>query len=185
MLPPLDRAGLPVDVASLVARIHGARGASIEGPHGTGKSTWLAAIAKALEEAGLHGGTVRLRTRRDRMVALTVIRHAVPGSFVCLDGWEVLGSLAIVVRCLAWWRGIGLVVTSHRAIGFPCVIRTAATLPLLAAIVDRLPEHGGLGGGLIDEADLAAALAKHPGDLREALLDLYDRFEHRARMDGS
>jgi hypothetical protein len=32
---------------------------------------------------------------------------------------------------------------------------------------------------------LNESLARHPGNIREALLDLYDRFEHRARMARS
>jgi hypothetical protein len=57
------------------------------------------------------------------------------------------------------------------------VVRTSATLALLAAIVARLPDHG----RSIEAADLADALGHHPSDLREALLELYDRFEERTR----
>jgi hypothetical protein len=47
----------------------------------------------------------------------------------------------------------------------------------LTAIVARLPANA----GLITPADLADAFARHRGNLRDALADLYDRFEHRAR----
>ena len=47
----------------------------------------------------------------------------------------------------------------------------------MAAIVDRLPSHR----GLIDPQDVVDAHRRHDGDLREALYDLYDRFERRSR----
>jgi hypothetical protein len=59
----------------------------------------------------------------------------------------------------------------------PTAVATAGTLPLLTAIVARLPANA----GLITPADLADAFARHRGNLRDALADLYDRFEHRAR----
>ncbi len=178
VLPPLDTDGQPVDVAGLTAMILRHGGASIEGPHGTGKSTLLAALAQSLARADRLGGIFRLQSGHDVPSALRGIHRAAVGTFVCLDGLDVFWSLGILARSLAWSRGVGLVVTSHGPAGLPYVIRTTATLPLLAAIVKRLPDHG----GLIDADDLADALARHPGNIREALLDLYDRFEHRARM---
>jgi hypothetical protein len=112
---------------------------------------------------------------------MRVILNAEPAAIVCLDGWEMLGLLKGVARVAAWWRGVVLVVTGHRPCGFRFVFRTSATLPLLAALVDRLPDHG----DLIAASDLKESLERHPDNVREALLDLYDRFEHRARMDRS
>jgi hypothetical protein len=40
-----------------------------------------------------------------------------------------------------------------------------------------LPDHG----GLITGDDIDDACRRHAGNLREALYDLYDRFERRAR----
>jgi len=176
-IPPLDATGQPLDVARLVEDIRRMRGLSIEGPHGTGKSTLLVAISAAFETAGQLGATVRLRQTRDAVTAIAAVGRAPSGSVVCLDGWNVLGSSALLVRLLARLRGVMLVVTSHRATGLPLVVRTSATLALLAAIVARLPDHG----RSIEAADLADALGHHPSDLREALLELYDRFEERTR----
>lgn len=176
-IPPLDASGLPVDVARLADDVRRMRGLSIEGPHGTGKSTLIIALAASFERAGQLGATVRLRQFRDAATALAAVGRAPTGSVVCLDGWNVLGPLGWLTRFLAWFRGVILVVTSHRATGLPLAVRTAATLPLLAAIVSRLPDHG----GSIDAVDLAEALGHHPTNLREALLELYDSFEARAR----
>jgi hypothetical protein len=181
VLPPLDAEGQPLDIRQLLLAIRAHGGASIEGPHGTGKSTLLAAITRVARDVGANVETVRLRTGRQAFAAFRAIRAAGPGAIVGVDGWEMLGPFKGVARWVAWWRGVGLVVTAHESAGFPFVIRTSATLPLLTAIVDRLPDHG----GLIDARDLNESLARHPGNLREALLDLYDRFEHRARMNRS
>lgn len=177
VLPPLDAMGQPLDVPRVVQAILDHRGASIEGPHGTGKSTLLAAIGKVARDAGIPVHAVRLRSMGDAFAAIRAIVQAPPGAVVCLDGWEVLGPLTLVARGLVWWRRVIVVATAHRAVGFRLAIRTSATLPLLGALVDRLPDHG----GLVDESDLKESLERHPDNLREALLDLYDRFEHRAR----
>ena len=63
------------------------------------------------------------------------------------------------------------------AAGMAVAVRTTSTLPLLTAIVARLPAHR----DLITGPDLAEAFARHRGNLRDALGDLYDRFEMRSR----
>ncbi len=178
---PLDREGFPVDTARLLEAIGRHGGASIEGPHGTGKSTLLFALAAACEAAGQHAVIVRLRSLGDATAVLRAISRVTAGGWVCLDGWNALRPVAFIARWYAASRGVRLIVTSHTPSGFPFVVPTTASLPLLAAIVERLPEHG----GLIEQADLDDALGRHPGNIREALLDLYDRFESRARLRRS
>jgi hypothetical protein len=182
MIPPLDPAGQPLDVASLLAEIRRQGAAGIEGPHGTGKSTLLAALAAEAAAGRTLAEARRLESGRDAWAVARALLRARPGSLACLDGWEAIGGLSRwLVRFLARRQGVALVVTSHRPTGLPLVIRTAGSLPLLEAIVGRLPSAG----GLIDRADLAAACQAQAGNLREALLDLYDRFESRARWQGS
>jgi hypothetical protein len=182
-LPPLDAAGRPLDVAGLMADIErqGAA-AGIEGPHGTGKSTLLAALAAEAAAGGRQASVWRLDRRRDAWAVAWALLGTPAGGLVCLDGWEAIGGLGRwTIFFLARRRNANLVITSHRPTGLPLVIRTAGSLPLLEAIVGRLPSAG----GLIDRADLAAACQAQAGNLREALLDLYDRFEARARRQGS
>jgi len=175
---PLDGAGRLVNLSEIVAAMNAHRGTSIEGPHGTGKSTLVAALVKEIMATGRQVRVFRLRRGQDAVPAIRTIFRADRGALVCLDGWEILGALKFVARQIAWWRGVGLLVTAHRPAGFSYVVRTTATLPLLRAVVDQLPDHG----GLITDDDLADALDRHPSNIREALCDLYDRFEHRARM---
>jgi hypothetical protein len=181
-LPPLDAAGRLLDVAGLLADIERQGTAGIEGPHGTGKSTLLAALAAEAVAEGRQAMEWRFTRRRDAWAVAWTLLGTPAGGLVCLDGWEAIGGLGRwTIRVLARRRKANLVVTSHRPTGLPLVIRTAGSLPLLEAIVGRLPSAG----GLIDRADLAAACQAQAGNLREALLDLYDRFEARARRQGS
>jgi|688.fasta_scaffold16095_4 hypothetical protein len=174
-VPPLDPLGGPLAVGPVLAMLDRHPALAIVGPHGTGKSTLLAAIASELDSAG---SPLVLRRRRDSIAALRAILRARRGTTLLLDGWERVGPLAgRLARLAARLRGCRLVVTSHRPAGMPTAVETAGTLPLLTAIVARLPAND----GLITPADLADAFARHRGNLRDALADLYDRFEHRAR----
>ena len=179
-LQPLTAETKIRDLPALMATIRAAGGsAAIEGSHGTGKSTLMVALAGELASAGRLAGNLQLRSTRDCLTALGLVWRAEPGSTVCLDGWERLGwPGSLAVRCLARMRGCDLLVTSHRPTGLPLSIVLAGSLRLLRAIVAELPDHG----GLIQDQDLVTAFARHEGNLREALCDLYDRFEERARQ---
>lgn len=101
-----------------------------------------------------------------------------PGGILCLDSWDELGNLArLLVTLQARLRGVRLLVTSHRTGLLPTLVRTRGTPAVLAGIVRRLPGEA----GLLNEADLAAAFARHHGNLRESLASLYDRIEERRR----
>lgn len=177
-LPPLDDAGRPRDMATTLAAVRRRAATAIVGPHGTGKSTLLAAIAAELATAGESAGLLQLRRHRDGLALLAAVLRAPRGSSLCVDGWERLGPIgAAAVRLVAGARGCRLVVTSHRPAGMPTLVRTGGGLPVLTAIIARLPDHG----GLITPADLAESFARHGGNLRDSLDDLYDRFERRAR----
>jgi hypothetical protein len=175
---PLDTQGRPLAMGSLLAQLDRHPCLAIVGPHGTGKSTLLAAFAAAFTAAGRPFALYRLRRRRDGIAVLRAILGARRGTTFLFDGWEQVGPLAARgVRLAVRLRGGRLIVTSHRPAGMPTAVTTAGTLPLLAAIVARLPDHA----GLITPADLAAAFARRRGNLRDSLADLYDRFENRAR----
>lgn len=178
-LAPRDSAGMPLDLGALVSRVRDMRVAAIEGPHGAGKTTLLVTLAGLLADAGLHAGTLRARAWRDGPTVLRAVRRAAPATILCVDSWETLGRpWAGLVRVVAASRGIGLLVTSHAATGLPTLVRCATSAELLRRLVAELPGHA----GLIDAADVDQAYARRRGDIREALYDLYDRFERRARQ---
>ena len=174
----LDHAGVPLDIAALVNRCLTVPAACLEAPHGHGKTTILLALVGQLESRGVPVAVVRLRTMQDGWWSLATVLRAVPGTLVCIDGWERVGRLfAVAIRAAARCRRVRLLVTAHRATGLPVVLRCATSPRLLAAVVERLPDHG----GRITSADIADAYARHGGNLRESLYDLYDRFERRIR----
>jgi len=182
-IPPLDAAGRPIDPPALLDRLRAGGGtAAIQGPHGSGKTTLLTHLACALERRGLLAARVRLRSRRDAAAALAAIVGARPGATVCIDSWERIGTvLGPVARLTARVKGCGLLVTSHRDTGMPLLARCETTPDLLAAIVRHLPDCEQWLGPLVSAADIEEAFAGCGGNLREALYDLYDRFEASAR----
>ncbi len=154
----------------------------IVGPHGSGKSTLLAALLPAIEKSGrrvilveLHDGQRRLPEKGTFYFSKKVECPLFP--VLVIDGYEQL----------PWWRrlllerrcrrhALGLLVTSHRSVGLPEVFQTHVDLLLVNKIVSHL-----LAGwpGVIATEDIAACLARHGDDLREALFELYDLFEQR------
>lgn len=155
----------------------------IVGPHGSGKSSLLAALAPALEAAGrrvrivaLHEGERRLKfTRRDW-------DEFSSSSLLIIDGYEQLGRLArwsVDVNCRR--RGCGLLVTTHRDLGLPLLFTTDARLDLAIELAHELLP---VGQQAIRDADIEAAWRNRRGDMREMLFDLYDLFELRRTLSG-
>jgi energy-coupling factor transporter ATP-binding protein EcfA2 len=159
--------GRPVDLEMLLERARNLGGtAAIVGPHGSGKSTLLVRLAETLV----------------RPVAWAAIRQAVPGSTVCIDSWECISRpVRGLLRLAASVSGCGLLVTSHRAGEMPVLMRCSTNPVLLRSIVRSLPGHELWQGTLICSADIEESFARHGGNLRESLYELYDRFEGRAR----
>jgi len=180
-LPPLDRMGQCIDADDMLSAFDqmGAM-ASIRGPHGAGKSTLLSHLADRWEDRGMAVERVRLRTRGDMSRAMVCIGRASDAGLVCIDSWELAGGFARWMACRkARSVGCRLLVTEHRRTGLPVLIECHTTVALLGKIVSRLPDHNSWFGTLIDEADIEAAFALSGGNLREAIAELYDRFEHR------
>lgn len=182
-LPPLGPCGGEIDLDELLLRFHRLGGrAAIRGPHGTGKSTLLSAMADRLRSDGRLGGHVRLGRGwwRDLTAVARGLIACDRGRVLCIDSWERLGGpVAAVVGGLAKAAGRGLLVTAHRD-GFLPTLASCTTSPqLLWRILERLPDRR----GLVGDADVEATFAEAKGNLREALFLLYDRFE-RARSRG-
>lgn len=176
-VPPLDAAGRPADLAGLLSRLreHGGCGA-IVGPHGSGKTNLLAHLAQALAGDGGSLGPLRIRSAGDAIRILRAIFSTAAGTVVCLDSWEQAGPVVrFVMRAAAAWRGCGLLVTSHAATTLPTLVTCRPSPEILTAIVATLPAAG----GGITHADIDDAFERSAGNVRDALADLYDRFESR------
>jgi hypothetical protein len=182
-LQPLDAVGKPLDIASLLVRAQATRGAAIVGCHGSGKSNLLHHLADAAAAAGERVERVRLASRRDALRAWAAIRAARQGGTVCVDSWERAGPVAgLVLVVLARLVGCRLWVTAHRpATWLRTLVRCETTPQLLAALVAQLVDPSRWGAATVGAADVEAAFAMHSGDVREALYELYDRFEMRWR----
>jgi hypothetical protein len=182
-------------------RSQGWRGA-IVGPHGSGKSSLVAALVPAIRRAGkevllveLHDGQRRLPVDLEKgsgvfvrpgdpaaeVIDQTKTPDPFSGSVVIVDGYEQLSWWnRLRLRRVSQRRGLGLLVTSHAPTALPLLFRTATSLGLAQAIVQSLlagrPE-------LITPERLAQRFESRQGDLRELLFDLYDLYEERRPPD--
>lgn len=170
--------------AALVERLRASdwRG-QIIGPHGSGKSSLLAALAPAIKERGrcvvlveLHDGQRRLP--RDFPPSAGFDWATEVPTQIVVDGYEQLG------RASRLWLGrfcrrrrCGLLVTAHADVGLPELYRITPDLSLAARVLDYLqrgyPPHA-------TAEDLAERFARHGGNLREVLFDLYDVYQQRS-----
>jgi hypothetical protein len=147
------------------------RRAAIVGPHGSGKTSLLAALAPVLAVRGLatrglrlHRGERRLGPAGERWLA-----GAAPGVVMVLDGSDELG-LAAWLRVLARSRAAaGLLVATHRRGLLPVLHRCRPGPALLGELMADL--DAGCRCALPAPGEL---FARHGGNLRLALRELYD-----------
>ncbi len=172
---PLNEDGSRFDADELLAQLAASGGCGgFVGPHGSGKSTRLEAVAAIAAERGMPVRRIRLRRRRDVFQAMWAVVTTQRGGLVCLDSLEQAGRLGTLwLRCLASLTGRQMLATSHTAMGLPTLVTCRTSTALLQRIVEQLPSHG----GGISEADLIEAFEASNGNLREALFVLYDRVE--------
>lgn len=158
--------------------------AQIIGPHGSGKSTLLHALCARLASQGQQAQLVELRNAQRWLPCGWRSPLAPdPDAVVMVDGYEQLTRAARLWLKLHCWRhGWRLIVTSHDAVGLPTLYETRVDGALAAAVVralsgDHNPRH--------DLPRLEALLARHHGNLRELLFDLYDQYEQSAGEHSS
>lgn len=150
--------------------------AALVGPHGHGKTTLLEDLAVRLEERGfrlrsatLHQGDSRLSADQER----ALFADLTPRDYLLLDGAEQLNALS--------WRRVerrsraagGLVVTAHRAGLLPTLVECRTSPELLAGLLRELL------GAEADELRPEQLYARHGGNLRDALRELYDLWAER------
>ena len=152
----------------------------IVGPHGSGKSTLVAALVAALAAASRPAAVFALHDRQRRLPRGWQRQAArAAARLVIVDGYEQLGWLGRRALNRACRRhGWGLLVTAHRDAGFPTLASTSTSLALAEQITEHLLPPG---QSAIDRPCVARAFAASRGNLREMLFALYDRYEDQAR----
>ncbi|HJQ69277.1 MAG TPA: hypothetical protein VKA70_09905 [Blastocatellia bacterium] len=152
--------------------------AAIVGPHGSGKTTLLEDLEPRL--AALGFSIIRLRldaeTRSfDRKFLKSLFRTLSERDVLLFDGAEQMSRLAWLIFKRRTKRAAGLIVTSHDRRRLPTLIECRTSPELLHEIIVELTG---------DEAGARSAVAatlhaKHRGNLRDALREMYDVYSER------
>lgn len=152
----------------------------ILGAHGSGKSALVAELISALHRAGRQVALYELHEGQ---------RHLPPNFppqtegekplVVLIDGYEQLSRLArFRLRRQCRQLGFGLIVTAHRSVGLPELVRLQPEEKLAQKIVQWLLRDSPV---KITPEEVSAAYHAQKGDLREMLFNLYDLWEQRIR----
>lgn len=182
-------------LAGLIDRLAdcGWRG-EILGPHGSGKSTLVRSLIPELTSRGMHVSlfTLRQGSRRLPPTEGDGVEWFPPGGdeaappgvvsrLWIIDGAEQLSWFAWWrLRGDCWWNGRGLIVTTHRPLGLPTLIRTSTTADLAWQLVRKLLAADQRS---ISQADVEEAFRRQDGNLRETLLALFDVYQQRVARD--
>ena len=174
------------DVLEQLQRSHW-RG-EIVGPHGTGKSTLVQELLPLIASDGhpvVFGSFSGGRQQWNELPAAAGASDRAekkPQRVIVIDGFEQLSAFARwKCKWLTYWLGWGLVVTTHRSVGLPVLVRTNVSSQLAQEIARRIAgdDFGGL-----NQSDVESALAEHQGNMRDALFWLYDQIEARRGNAG-
>jgi energy-coupling factor transporter ATP-binding protein EcfA2 len=145
--------------------------AAIVGPHGSGKTTLLEDLERMLAPRGFRIIHVRLDTDERRLPPdwRVSARRLAAGDIVCLDGAEQLGPVAWLRFRWRARRAAGVIITTHQPGRLPTLVACTTSPALLDRIIRRLAPDG-----LAAAPPAAELFARHRGNLRNALRELYD-----------
>ena len=147
--------------------------AAIVGSRGTGKTTLLEDLETPLVRLGFRVTHLRLDAGHRRFPRTCLAATLGARDLVCLDGAEQLGRVRWMRFRWRTRRAGGVLITSHRPGLLPTLIECATSPELLDGIVSRLAPRT---GAAPVPADL---FARHHGNLRDALRELYDVYAAR------
>lgn len=148
---------------------------AIIGPHGCGKSTLLETLKPALLAADRHIHATVLHDGQRRLPPNTFKNWQSSKTIVIVDGYEQLGwfeRMRLVRHCRR--TNVGLLVTSHRRIQIPTLVRLEPDRDLALHLVNSLCSRVSTP---VTPSDVFASHACHGSNIREILFDMYDRHE--------
>lgn len=154
---------------------------AVVGPHGSGKSTLLATLQPVLVSHGRDLVRFTLRDGQRCLPAETSDNNWHAHTLLVIDGYEQLSraSRRQLFRMIAQ-KGSGLLITTHDAPVLLEVFRTGTDIHAFRKIARSLASsHHDGEQEVITNDQIDAAFARHEPDLREALFELYDRFEEQ------
>jgi energy-coupling factor transporter ATP-binding protein EcfA2 len=184
-----------IPAVSLLPRLEALRyRAAIVGPHGSGKTTLLEDLEGVLAERGFRIVHVRLDTDNPRLPrewwssdsSASFASGLDEGVIVCLDGAEQLGPIAWLRFRWRVRRAGGLIVTTHSPGRLATLIECTTSVGLLHRIIRRLaPDVVDASPSASFAPSAAELFARHRGNIREALRELYDVYADRTRHRGA
>ena len=149
--------------------------AAIVGPEGRGKTTLLQDLEPHLAALGFGVKHLRLTRERPSFPRQWLRRffdEVGPADVLLFDGAEQLSRWG-------WWRfrrmarrARGVVTTSHRPGMLPTLVECDTDVELLREIVQDLATHA----APVNAEPVDSLFARHDGNVREALRELYDRY---------
>lgn len=153
--------------------------AAIVGPHGSGKTTLLEDLEPHLASLGFS--VIRLRlddeTRSfEREFLRRLFRNLSERDVLLFDGAEQMSRLGWGRFKRGAKKAGGLIITSHRRGRLPTLIECTTSSELLREIIREL---------IGDEAEARCGMterlhAKHDGNLRDALREMYDVYSEQS-----
>jgi hypothetical protein len=148
--------------------------AAIVGPDGVGKTTLLEDLEPSLAGLGFRVRPLRL-DRETRGFPRGFLRKLFAGldkrDLLLFDGADEMGRFSWQRFKARSKKAGGLVITSHRGGMLPTLIECATSPELLAEIIAELS-----GGPPAPREATEKLYAKHNGNLRDALREMYDAY---------
>jgi energy-coupling factor transporter ATP-binding protein EcfA2 len=155
----------------------------IVGPHGTGKSTLLAALLPLIQRRGIPTVLYQLHDRQRHLPGDPGQEELTAGTVVIVDVYEQLGLWSrIRLRGLCRRKRLGLLVTTHRPVALPLLYQTRSSPELAHEIASMLLAEEGQASQTISRDEVSRLFEKHRGNLREVLFGLYDWYELRQQQ---
>jgi hypothetical protein len=156
--------------------------AAVVGPCGSGKTTLLDHLEGQLTALGFR--VLRLTLHEgDRPFSSGVLKRwsatLGPTDLVCFDGAEQVGRARWMWFSWCTRRAGGVIITTHTRGRLPTLIECEATPELLHRIMRRLVPHE----HVPPPSTARDLFARHHGNVREALRELYDTYSVLPTLD--